>query len=92
MASPDDNSVLEKGTFLRVGSWIFVADGLGGFESRPTNQDLLEATEDAKHHEFNEFIDQLEEIGFSNLSNEARIQPKFDAIKAKTLSELEEDL
>ena len=31
-------------------------------------------------------------IGFLNLNNEARIQPEFDAIKAKTLSELEEDL
>ena len=31
-------------------------------------------------------------IGFLNLNNEARIQPEFDGIKAKTLSELEENL
>ena len=92
MASLDDNSVLEKGTSLRVGSWIFATDGLGGFQSRSTNQDLPEAAEAAKHRDFDEFIDQLEEIGFSNLNNEARIQPEFDAIKAKTLSELEENL
>ena len=41
---------------------------------------------------FLEFINQLEEIGFSDLNNEDRIQPEFDAIKAKTLSELEEDM
>ena len=89
MAFLDDNSVLEKGTSLHVGSWIFVADGLGGFESRSTNQDLPEAVEAAKHRDFDEFIDRLEEIGFLD---EDRIQPEFNAIKAKTLSELEEDL
>ena len=64
MAFLDDNSVLEKGTSLRVVSWIFVADGLGGFQSRSTNQDLPEAAEAAKHRDFDEFIDQLEEIDF----------------------------
>ena len=31
MASLDDNPMLEKGTSLRVGSWIFIADGSGSF-------------------------------------------------------------
>ena len=89
MASLDDNPMLEKGTSLRVGSWIFIADGSGGFESCSIDQDPPEA---AKRHEFDEFIDQLEEIGFSDLNNETRIQLEFDAIRTKTLSELEEDL
>ena len=92
MASLDDTSVLKKGTSLRIGSWIFIADGSSGFKSYSIDQDLLEVSEAAKHREFDEFIDQLEEFGFSNLNNEARIQPEFDAIKSKTLSELEEDL
>ena len=89
MASLDDNPVLEKGTSFRVGSWIFVANGSGGFESCSIDQDPPEASEAAKRHEF---IDQLEEIGFLDLYNETRIQPEFDAIRTKTLSELEEDL
>ena len=56
---------------------------------RSTDQDLPEA---AERCEFDEFIDQLEKIRVSDLNNEARIQPEFDPIKAKTLSELEEDL
>ena len=92
MASLDDNPMLEKGTSFRVGSWIFVADGSGGFESHPNDQDPLEVSEAAKRSELDEFIDQLEEIEFSDLNNEARIQPEFDAIRTKTLSELEEDL
>ena len=92
MASLDDTSVLEKGTSLRIGSWIFIADGSGGFESCSIDQDPPKVLEVAKQREFDEFIYQLEEIGFSNLNNEARIQPESDPIKAKTLSELEEDL
>ena len=92
MAFLNDNSVLEKGTPLRIGSWIFIADGSGGFEGCSTDQDLPEVSEAAKRRKFDEFIDQLKEIGFLDLNNEARIQPEFDAIKAKTLSELEEDL
>ena len=92
MASLDDNPVLEKGTSFRVGSWIFTADGSGGFESCPTDQDPPEVPEATKRRELDDFADRLEEVGFSNLNNEARIQSKFDAIKAKKLSELEEDL
>ena len=92
MASLDDNPMLEKGTSLRIGSWIFIANGSGGFESCSIDQDLPEVSEATKRREFDEFIDQLKEIDFSDLNNEARIQPEFDAIKHQTLSELEEDL
>ena len=71
MASLDDNRVLEKGTSFRVGSWIFIADGSGGFENCSIDQDPPEVSKATKHHEFDEFIDQLEEIGFSDLNNEA---------------------
>jgi len=89
MAPLDDNPVLEKGTSLRIGSWIFITDGSGGFENCSIDQDPPEVSEAAKRHKFDEFIDQLEEIGFSD---KTRIQPEFDVIKTKTLSELEEDL
>ena len=91
MASLDDNHVLEEGTSLCIGSWIFIADGSGGFKSCSIDQDPPEVSEAAKQCEFDEFIDQLEKIGVSDLINEARIRPEFDTIKAKTLSKLEED-
>ena len=89
MASLDDNHVLEEGTSLRIGSWIFIADGSGGFESCSIDQDPPEVSEATKRREFDDFVDQLEGVGFSD---ETRIQPEFDIIKVKTLSELEEDL
>ena len=92
IAPLNDNLVLENGTSFRVRSWIFAADGSGGFENCSIDQDPPEVSNARKCHKFDEFIDQLEEIGFSDLNNEARIQPEFDAIKVKTLSELEKDM
>ena len=67
MASLDDNSVPSEDTSFCVGSWIFVADGSGGFESFLTSQDPPGVSEAIKCREFDKFIDQLEEIGFPNL-------------------------
>ena len=92
MASLDDNPGPEKGTSFRVGSWTFVTDGSGSFKNCSIDQDPPEVSEVARHREFDEFIDQLAEIGFSDLNKDARIQRELDAIEAKTLSELEESL
>jgi len=48
MASLNDNHVLAKGTFLRIGSWSFIADGSGGFESCSIDRDPPEVSEAAK--------------------------------------------
>ena len=54
MAPLDDRPVLEKGTSFCVGSWIFIADESGGFESRSTDHDLPEVLEVAKWPEFDD--------------------------------------
>ena len=80
----------KKGTSFYIGCRIFIADGSGGFESCSSDQNPPEVF--ASHHEFDDFIDRLKEVGFPALSSETRIQPEFGEIKIKTLSELEEDL
>ena len=92
MAPLDDNSVPSEGTSFCVGSWIFVADGSGGFKSRTIDQSAPKIPEATSHHEIDDFIDQLEEVGLPASNSETRIQTEFGAIKTKTLFELEEDL
>ena len=92
MASLDDNSVPSEDTSFCVGSWIFIADGSGGFRSRPIDQNTPEASEAARRQEIYDFVDQLEEVELSVLNNGTRNQPEFDTIRPKTLSELKEDL
>ena len=92
MAPLDDNSVPSEGTSFCVGSWIFVADGSSSFKSRPVDQNAPETSEAARRHEFDDFIDQLEEVVLSAFNSGTRIQPEFGAFRPKTLSELEVDL
>ena len=80
MAHLDDNSVLDKGTSFCVGSWIFIADGSGGFNSRPIDRSPSEVSEVTKCQEIDDFIDQLEEVGLPASNSETRIQPEFGAI------------
>ena len=74
MAPLDDDSVASEGTSFCVGSWIFIADRSGGFESRPIDQATLKVPEATSQHEFDNFIDQLEEVGFPALDDETRIR------------------
>jgi hypothetical protein len=92
MAHLDDNSVLDRGTTFCVGSRIFIADGSGGFNSRPIDQNTSEASEATRRQEIDNFADQLEEVGLSVSNNGTQTQPEFDTISPKTLSELEKDL
>ena len=92
MAFLDDNSMTSEGVSFRVGTWIFIANGSGGFESCSSDRNPPEASEVASRHEFDDFIDRLEEIGISAISSKTRIQPGFDEFKTKILFELEEDL
>jgi len=80
MAPLDDNSVPSEGTSFYVGSWIFVADGLGSFKSRTIDQSAPEIPEATSRHEIDDFIDQLEEVGLPASNSETRIQPEFGAI------------
>ena len=68
LPSLDDTPLLEKGTSLRVGSWIFITDGSGSFKNCSIPQDPPEVSEAARRREFDEFIDQLAEIRFSDLN------------------------
>jgi hypothetical protein len=64
MAPLDNNAVLAKGTTFYLGSWVFVANGLGGFDSHLIDPSASEASEVTRRREINNFVDQLDEIEF----------------------------
>ena len=63
-----------------------------GFNSHPIDENTPEASEATRRQEIDDFVDQLKEVELSVRNNGTRIQPKFDAIRPKALSKLEEDL
>jgi len=84
----DNNVEPAKGTTFYVGSWVFVADGSGGFDSHLIDPSAPETSEAARHQEVDGFIDQLDEIPLPVHVKEARNRPDFDVTTPKTLSEL----
>ena len=66
MAFLDDNSMTSEGVSFRVGTWIFIANGSGGFESFPIDRNTPEVSEATKRCELDDFVDQFEEVEFSD--------------------------
>ena len=92
MAPLDNNVVPAKGTTFYVGSWVFIADGLGGFNSHLIDPSVPKTSKAARRHEVDNFVDQLDEIPLLVHIKEVRNRPNFDIITPTTLFELEEDL
>jgi len=92
MAPLDNNVVPAKGTTFYVGSWVFIADGLGGFNSHLIDPSVPKTSKAARRQEVDNFVDQLDEIPLLVHIKEVRNRPNFDIITPTTLFELEEDL
>jgi hypothetical protein len=88
----DNNVVPTRGTTFYVGSWVFIADGLGGFDSHLIDLGTPENSEATQHREVNNFIDQLDEIPLPVHVKEDQNQTDFDVNLPKSLSEMEEKL
>ena len=92
MAPLDNNVVPAKGTTFYVGSWVFIADGLGGFNSHLIDPSVPKTSKAARHQEVDNFVDQLDEIPLLVHVKEVQNRPDFDVITPTALFELEEDL
>ena len=92
MAPLDNNVVPPKGTTFYVGSWVFIADDLGGFNSHLIDPSVPKTSKAARRQEVDNFVDQLDEIPLLVHIKEVRNRPNFDIITPTTLFELEEDL
>jgi hypothetical protein len=56
------SAVLDEGTTFVFGSWIYVANGLGGFNSHLADSSKPEASTPTRRSDLDEFIDNLEEL------------------------------
>ena len=91
--APLDNKVIPtKGTTFYVGSWVFVVDGSGGFDSHLIDLSTPKTSKAEQRREIDNFVDQLDEISLPIHIKKVQNQHDFDVTTPKTLSELEEDL
>jgi hypothetical protein len=62
------STVLEKGTIFILGSWICVANGLGGFNSHLANSIEPKASSSTPSSDLDEFIDNLDDLLLPDLA------------------------
>ena len=62
MAPLDNNMMPAKGTTFYIGSWVFITDGSGGFDSQLIDPSAPKTSEAARHREVDNFVDQLDVI------------------------------
>jgi hypothetical protein len=67
--------VLDEGTTFIFGSWICVADGLGGFNSHQANSKEPEATSSTPSSDLDNFIDNLDDMMLPDLARQIKKCP-----------------
>jgi hypothetical protein len=73
------NIVLNEGTTFIFGSWICIANGLGGFNSHLADSRKSEAFATIRRSNLDEFIDILDKLLLPDLAVEIEMISIFDA-------------
>jgi hypothetical protein len=82
------SALLDEGTTFIFGSWISVANGLGGFNSHLVNSRKPETSTPTRHSNLDEFIDNLDESLLPNLVLQIKKLFVFYVTSTRTTLEL----
>jgi hypothetical protein len=89
MASFNFTSIaLDEGTTFVFGSWICIANGLGGFNSHVAESGKPEASTPTRHNDLDEFIDNFDELLLPDLVLQIEKISVFDATCTHAAPEL----
>jgi hypothetical protein len=80
--------VLDEGTTFIFGSWICVANGLGGFNSHLANSKELEASSSTPSNDLDEFIDNLDDMLLPNLAQQIKKMFIFNTTSTRDAPDL----
>jgi hypothetical protein len=73
------SAVLDEGTIFIFGSWICVADGLGGFNSHLANSKEPEASPSTSSSDLDDFINNLDHMLLPDLAQQIKKMSVFNA-------------
>jgi hypothetical protein len=82
------NAVLDEGTTFIFGSWIYVANGLGGFNNHLGNSREPEASLSTRSINLNKFIDNLDELLLPDLALQIEKMSVFNETSTRDAPEL----
>jgi hypothetical protein len=78
------STVLDEGTTFIFGSWIYVTNSSGGFNSHLAESRKLEASAPNRCGSLDEFIDNLDDLLLPDLAGEIRRMSVFNATSTRT--------
>jgi hypothetical protein len=82
------SAVLDEGTTFTFGSWIYVANGSGGFNSHLANSRESEASSSTPTSDLEEFINNLDDLLLSDLALQIEKMFIFDATSTRDTPDL----
>jgi hypothetical protein len=82
------SALLDEGTTFILGSWICIADGLGGFNSHLANSKEPEATSSPTSSDIDDFIDNVDDMLFPNLAEQIEKMSVFNATSTRDALDL----
>jgi hypothetical protein len=80
--------VLDEGTTFIFGSWICIANGLGGFNSHIANSRELEVSSSTRSSDLDKFIDNLDELLLPDLALQIEKMSVFNATSTRDAPDL----
>jgi hypothetical protein len=82
------SAALDKGTTFMFGSWICVANGLGGFNSHLANSEEPEASSSVSSSNLDDFIDNLDDMLLSDLAQQIEKMSVFNVTSTRDTPDL----
>jgi hypothetical protein len=85
------SNMLDEGTTFIFGSWICIANGLGGFNSHLIDSRKPEASATTPHSNLDSFNDDLDELLLPDLPRQIENTYIFDTTPSRAAPRLESD-
>jgi hypothetical protein len=85
------SNVLDEGTTFIFGFWIYIANGLGGFNSHLIESRKSEASAATRCSNLDSFIDDLDELLLPDLPRQIESTSIFDATPSRAAPGLRSD-
>jgi hypothetical protein len=80
--------VLDKGTTFIFGSWICIANGLGGFNNHAADSRKPEASTPTRSNNLDKFVESIDELQLPDHAGEIETMSVFNATSTHVAPEL----
>jgi hypothetical protein len=82
------SAVLDEGTTFVFGSWIYITNGLGGFNSHLVDSKKSKVSTPTRHSDLDEFVDNVDKLLLPDLILQIKKMSVFNVTSTRAAPEL----